>query len=653
MKNYYQIEYLPITLTSVIKEKILNNNYEYRAKNNFIKCIGIIYHYQLSSYNIEGYVALGSSYWKKVFGGNYKLKIINPLLEFDILQQYDFGFRKNFVGIRYRINPNLITRDHVVIEYLNKGNSNIVTSDDEIYNYGNRFDINFISNTIIRLDNVKVKKWVKDNAEEIFTENLNLEYIKDLPDEYIIEYIDEVESKDIYDNTHYSYNKKHSSIKAIKTVGNQLNKRLIFYNGKFYLVNLPKFKEQKIENIIFHYNREISKITSLPLVEKRSPTTLRIYSNLVNLPSRLLPFILINNNSIVQIDLKTSQFLLFANILNVYLKSGASKLLSLFSSKETQKLLKRLIKILDKIKDKLPNIGVDVNYEYSGKYSNHDLIRFIRDVFFDDFYEIIKKELGFSNRGLAKQIMFQLIFKRDTKPNILIKKILERYPTVIAIINEYKKEIYKINKFDEYNNFSVLLQRIEAEIFIDKILYPIRKKGVPIFTRHDSVIIKEERGEQILNHIKTVFDDLNFKFNFKYEEMFWVSAEQDELEESGYLDWLSGEDLLNGENLPPETLYNDESRSTTKINETNTDSNLNQINEEDTDVINRLLEIGLQDDYCDFINLDFLAEISQLSFLSEDERNLFYEDDMNVRDGMSHFQEQTNEIIRNIIKNFN
>jgi len=95
LKENIKQEYLPVKLIQRIHQDIFNNKkYEYRTKNNFLRCIGTIYFKQVNEhYGLEGYVPTGSAYWKKVFGNDYHEKVIQPLINLDIIEFLDFGYR--------------------------------------------------------------------------------------------------------------------------------------------------------------------------------------------------------------------------------------------------------------------------------------------------------------------------------------------------------------------------------------------------------------------------------------------------------------------------------------------------------------------------------------------------------------------------------
>lgn len=147
-KNVKQ-EYLPVKLIKKINQDIFTNTkYEYRTKNNFLRCISTIYFKQIHEhYGLEGYVPTGSAYWRTIFGGDYHEKVIKPLIEMGILESHEFGFRSypnlnaaqgkesGSVGVRYRINPELMDEDEFwTIDYIVKNNAVVITAEETITN---------------------------------------------------------------------------------------------------------------------------------------------------------------------------------------------------------------------------------------------------------------------------------------------------------------------------------------------------------------------------------------------------------------------------------------------------------------------------------------------------------------------------------------
>jgi hypothetical protein len=628
--------YLPKKLIELMKENILNSSgIDYRTKNNFLRCVNSIYHHQIRKFQDKNiYVALGSAYWKEVFGGNYYPKVIQPLLELGIIESHDFGYRnvgKNIglVGIRYRINPDLLDEDFEEINYLKRDG---VWSANEFTDENGQTYMFQIpdKNFHISIDQSKVSKWIEQNAEGICHEFLNREFVRVLPDNLSIEYSEYIDNG--------TYNTQHLSIKALKNLSQTIEKELFFFKDRFYIANVDEFLKNRIAGMIYHYKQEISKINKVKVINERSKVTLRIYNHLVNFPSKILHFITINSKPIVQLDLRTSQLLLFANILNVYLKNGEEFLLKDFKNKTTKTFLKRLFKVLAQHKAQLPASGVDIHNSMSMEQSTSDVINFIRDVFFHDFYSVLQQELKLPTRDLAKLVVFKLLFKKSNKPDLFVEMFAKRYPVVMSIIAGFKdtgKSKSKVGEDSKENNFSVFLQCIESEIFIDKVLIPLREKDIPCFTRHDSVVVAEGYQKDVEDHVRKVFDDLDFRYNQVVEEKFWDNVDYEFLDEIGFIDWLIDENELNSLIYTEESLLN---------------KNHKKMNNEHQEVMDKLLKIGLHEDYFSFVDAEFLEELSELPTLSQQQKNLLYDDIINLRDGFRFLSEETNVLLKRLVK---
>ncbi len=660
IKEYIKSEYLSKKLIDKITQVIFNeSSYEYRTKNNFLKCIGIIYNYQIKEYeNKEIFVPLGNAYWRKVFGGDYHKKVLSPLLKLWIIERHDFGYRhynsiskgksKGLVGIRYRINPDLLNEEFDEMHYINKGR--IVSAEEEIRNEGQPFKQELIpdKNFLVSIDHTRANKWIEENAQNICKEYLRVDYIKTLPDELIVkcrEYLDTG-----------SYNTQYSSIQSLKSIAQTKGKEFFFFKDSFYLSDMDEFLKHRTTGIIYHYKQEISKIGKVELVNNKSSVTLRLYNHLVNFPSKILKFIILDGKPIVQLDLRTSQLLLFSNILNVYLKDGRELLSGDFKQKPTQTYLKRLFKVLDNHKALLPSTGVDIHGNQLMYNTTSDVTKFIKDVFFNDFYEVLQNELKLPSRGLAKQLVFKLLFKRTNKPDKFLELLNQRYPVVMSIIAGFKdlgnSKNHKTVKDDLESNFSVFLQCVESEIFIDKILIPLREQNIPCFTRHDSVVVAEGYQKKVEDHIRKVFRDMDFRYNHSVEEKFWELADEESLENGGYLDWLIDENELKtdfdveigwSENESDEIdkdVYKEENEFENMTDEDDIDE------ANDNEPIHKLRMIGKLDNYYGFIDVDFLEELTQLPELSQQNKNMLFDDIENLHQGHTFLSDETNKLLR-------
>ncbi len=661
-KEHVKAEYLPAKLVRRLQEHIFDNNkYQYPTKNNFLACVSIIYYHQVTNgIGLDNYVPLGSNYWKTVFNTNYYPSIIEPLLEeHGIIQSRDYGYRTypktdvnphrgkqdGLVGIRYRINPDLLDDQFESIHYINK--RRVLTVEERVFAGDMEFMIADIPDLDYRIsiDHEKVSNWVDTNAGIICDEFLKTDYIQAIPDNLKIECRELIEVAG-----NWSYNPQYRSIGSAKLVAETRGKELFYFNDSFFIADIKEFMAQRIESLKYHYKQQISKIGRLPIEEKRNPVTLRLYSSLTNFPSKVLQFVNINNKTVVQLDLRTSQFLLFANLLNTYVNHGEQGLLKHFNADRTTTYLKKLAGILKQHQNQLPEVGVDFNDSDSGQFSSSDVTAFIRDVFFADFYDVIQHELGLQDRLLAKHVMFRLLFKKTNRPDALLSKLSQRYPVVMSIIAEFKKrhggKQTKKNrdKDDEHeSNFSVFLSCVEGEIFVDNILKKLREEGIPCFTRHDSVVVAsghEDRSEAVA---KQVFKDFGFRYNHRIDDKFLEVADPDELEYSDYMQWLIDENELYQDYYVQDTLEEPEDEPL---------ENDDIMDEEHQETINRLIEIGTKDTYAELIDAVFMEEISQLPFLNQDQQNVLLDEVNNINYGMPIFQQETDELLRHIIFRF-
>jgi hypothetical protein len=196
---------------------------------------------------LTNFVPLGSKYWKTVFGGNYHERVLEPLLEeYKIIESIDYGYRtfthntkndsrgkqRGLVGIRYRINPDLLDDKYEAIQYIGKGT--VLTAMERMLFHNEEFLIEGIPdiNYHVSIDHNKACKWVDSNAELICDEFLKTDYIKAIPDGL------KIECSELFEKSgEWSYNKKYSSIEAAKLVAETRNKELFYFKDSFYIAD--------------------------------------------------------------------------------------------------------------------------------------------------------------------------------------------------------------------------------------------------------------------------------------------------------------------------------------------------------------------------------------------------------------------------------
>lgn len=515
-------------------------SYQKTTKYNFAKCISIILYHELNEG--DDYVPLAANYWKKIYGGNYYKAVLEPLIKANIIQVATVcnntkeGFQKK--QNLYRINPEYFDDKVEVVEYTNSNDT------CDIYSPFLEFD-NFIikdKNLKISIDYDKTIKWIDDNAENIFNSYYH--------PEFITSDMKKVPSKIKYFNNGISET-KHLTIESFES---KIPKgdSFFYYKNSIYQANYQEFHDYKVNIIKKHYKFKVNELVNTEIDTSRNRINHRLHNQLVTFPSKLLPYVTINNASTVQIDLRTSQFLIFANLINSFLNNKHQELIQFFKYKNTKDYLTKLFMILESYKNLLPVTSINIDEKQDVIYHN-DVHQFISDIFYQDFYGLVQNELGLKDRGLTKLILFLLIFKKKTTSNLLTDKLIKKYKTVISIMNEFKatdsnNKSEKTDPKDENgnddnqdNNFAVMLQCVEAEIFIDNILIPLQKKGIPCFSRHDSIVVDHRYRDEVINQIKDVFKNIGFYYVSKEDDFFWNVADIEEAEKNGFLDYYSEE----------------------------------------------------------------------------------------------------------------
>ena len=74
------------------------------------------------------------------------------------------------------------------------------------------------------------------------------------------------------------------------------------------------------------------------------------------------------------------------------------------------------------------------------------------------------------------------------------------YPTIHSIIYNLKRQ--------RHNKFALCLQRIESDIFIQKISKKLIEAGIVPFTIHDSVIVLDSEKDRALEIMKQVYMEI-------------------------------------------------------------------------------------------------------------------------------------------------
>lgn len=214
----------------------------------------------------------------------------------------------------------------------------------------------------------------------------------------------------------------------------------------------------------------IKAIASGILQFERSSKNKRIHSNITNLNSELRPFLYIEGYSerLYSIDARNSQPFLFNTLIDQFCKEQGIE----YRDHKDLELYKQLTS--------------------TGK-----------------FYEYFAKLVGFKltdeNRRDFKEEVFSKLFyckQRDYK----YQRIFGKHFSQVKIIIDFYKEKYG------NDGLAIMMQVVEAEIFIDEIVKRIYEKNKNTFflTLHDSIICLESDKQAIMDICNEVFREKGF-----------------------------------------------------------------------------------------------------------------------------------------------
>lgn len=249
-----------------------------------------------------------------------------------------------------------------------------------------------------------------------------------------------------------------------------------FKNSKLYDTSISQYRLLKSNNFTIDVNKCISYLIELYNIFAISKTNLilnirrvfdiynkdiyavkinngRIYTSFSSLKKELRQFCYIDNESLISIDLKSSQPYLLASYLN----------------------------------HKYPNVPDVQNF--------YDL------VIHNDIYEwIMSKDLSIKSRDDSKKEVFQYIFKITNKGNCITQQIVKKeFPILNDIISAERKQL---------NGLANFLQSIEADLFI-----PICERySDDCLSVHDSLYYTKRIETEIEKEILNRFEEKGFHY---------------------------------------------------------------------------------------------------------------------------------------------
>ncbi len=199
-------------------------------------------------------------------------------------------------------------------------------------------------------------------------------------------------------------------------------------------------------------------------------TSKRFHSNVTNISKNLRPFLRINDEPLVNIDVKNCQPYLSTIIL-----TNPSKV-SWLTENTAFALLLQTLKV---------SHNKDVK-EYIYLVATGTLYEYMMRAFADEGLTL--------NRQETKRQILRILFARNRPPKDLINRLArdifkQKFPTVHRIFSKVRGSI-RGNKFVNFKRFSILLQRIESYLMLDIVLKRIYRElpGTIAVTIHDSIM---------------------------------------------------------------------------------------------------------------------------------------------------------------------
>lgn len=309
----------------------------------------------------------------------------------------------------------------------------------------------------------------------------------------------------------------------------------ILYQDKLFLADLSDFLEQR------RYNRQLVYLNSLVKLKhirkrqniecKRNDTNRRLDTNLTNLKSDLLQYVTLDGEHLVSLDLVNSQPRLLAWLMEAatdrenILENSRNQLF--FAGREFSEYTHRQVHIhkgsyKQGIESTSPlNVtkilrkGALLAHAKDLKSNSYALFQKLTKTgqFYDDFAD--RYGNGFT-RDDAKKSTFVTLFASDRHNDDQKRAMGKTFPEVVAFADGFKSNwrnyLMSIGVHEDdakplgKSSLAVLLQTIEARIFIDCILARLLAEGYRVLSKHDSILCKESDRRAVEAIVKEELD---------------------------------------------------------------------------------------------------------------------------------------------------
>lgn len=236
------------------------------------------------------------------------------------------------------------------------------------------------------------------------------------------------------------------------------NQKKIIKTSKGVIIDdLNDFLNKKKVSVILYDKNSLNQLFFKEYYAKRNSINNRLDTNLTNLPSVYVNRVCEINN-LIQVDLVNSQLCFLSKLLQ---ESNDDK----------------------------------------------EIEHFCESCYTGEIYNYVQNELSLKSREESKQLIFNILFSSNYSKTGK-KEFKSLFPSVHYWITKYKSD-------NGYKTLSTTLQKMESELFIDKIYHRVKGGGMLCLTKHDSLIVGNKDYEKVMKIVHKKFNTYGLKGKFK------------------------------------------------------------------------------------------------------------------------------------------
>jgi hypothetical protein len=390
-------------------------------------------------------VAFHSNSLIQLYGGSYKKRVINPLIDAGII----------FDNPSYQVS--VYTKEYGLVS----------TDESKWIPVDTKFspDNGVHAFSLIR-PRIGFPSDIDGILHDYVNSNITPSLVKELDDDY---------PKDIfYRNKRYGVQDALALCKNDKT---------FFHFGDSFLYLDRGFDnptELFRQNTYTAIHKQVTAISSGNLYYKRGIKTRRIFNEISNLPKKIRRQLRIDGEELVEIDMKNAQFALLMYALD----NRAMWPLREVNSSKAKKSYADVGWLLD--------INPEKNFYSAAQQGS--------------LYEYMASLLDMTSRDEVKQYTFEILFGTPERHENIYPRLKKYIPNILELIKTFKK--------DCGYNISILLQNIEASIFVDYFQPFLIYLGIPCVTVHDCLLVKKSDMEKAVHAIRVLSSRIELKATF-------------------------------------------------------------------------------------------------------------------------------------------